>query len=259
MSERRLYGGSNADIVALARRMREIPEVWAVFERIGFHDYMTAEESTTLAAHLRRCNELITKDRDFKYIESGDAMLSYGLLARLGEGLWTDADLDGLTVDHFLSDRRCYLETGERNPDTIPRSFGSPIGKPIELGWVVALAREVEARPDMWRYFSGLSGRQHSDVRGRARSKHGDPIMIFCWLFTARYCLWNRIRISGRIFSLLYGKLRALETDKARAMFGEHWASQKSIRDITDVDAVRMFFADSRDVNLDVYFEDLDR
>lgn len=232
MTERKFRTPTNAELIALTRHLREQPDIWALFKRVGFREYLTRDEITFVSQQIPK----IVYDflADEVYSHHDDVSITVGLLERLADGILTDADLEGEWVAGFIADRR-----------ELPPPYEHFFRKPTELGWVMALAREVDANPACWAYFEGLTEFEHDSPRDRPLP---NPIDDNLSQFRFKHCLKNRYS-NIFIYPLLYGKL------------------QGRLDDITDIKSVKRFLLRdhtsepklSGGVNLDVYFEDLNR
>lgn len=227
MNKARGYGGSNQEIISLARTMQKDEHLWSIFQRIGFRDYLSEDEIQWVSKHARTTAATIGADHLF----GSDQLLTIGLLERCADEIWTIENLEIEEVDKFLSDRRCYLPDGTYNMHrTVTNDH------PIELGWVMALAREVHAHPKWWDYFRKLSDEERAKP-----DRNNDPVELRRLQFKFKHCLFNRAQIP--IFALLYGKLN------------------EELRDITNVDAVAKFLIEKGGLGVapNTYFEDLNR
>lgn len=132
----------NAKVVEFTRQLRNEAEVWPIFERVGFREYFSMEEIRFLH---RRIPQIAPRQAADRPIKSLDWMISFGLLGRLADGLIVDSDLDGKWVSGFIIDR-WHVPSVERNG--LRQSGG---WRPVELGWVMALAREIAKDPSTLR------------------------------------------------------------------------------------------------------------
>lgn len=198
---------------------------------------MTIDDAVFLHKKLPRVAYEAWREQSFDDLQ--DALMAIGLLYRLADGLLSDGDLEGKWVATFIEDRR-------KVPPVLKYGRSQPGGwKPIELGWVMALAREVDADPKCWEYFSKLSQEQLDNPRLRPGL---DPVLWKKNLFVDKYSLVNRDSSLG-IFALLYAK------------------KNQEIDDITDINQVKIALRGSHRTeaslvggfNLDIYFEDLNR
>jgi hypothetical protein len=230
----------NEQIIGLTRRLRNDPEVWEIFKRVGFREYLTENEIVFLLNKIPHVgfNEFNPPELD---IQGDDWKISIGLLERLADGMLTDADLEGEWVSAFIQDR-WHTPIDQNNHST---------QKPTELGWIMALAREIEADPNNWKYFINLTEFQHDSPRDRPLP---NPIAFRSSQFRLKHCLGNRESTLG-IWPLLYAKHEKYSKPK------------KKIDNITNIDQVKRALSDSHKTepnwlggyNLDIYFEDLNR
>ncbi len=232
-------------VVGLTRRLREDPEVWPLFERVGFRDYLSGDEVAFVLTKVGRVGFHEFNPPDLN-IEAGDWKICVGLLERLAGGLLSDAELEGEWVARFVEDRWHTPSVGEG-------IYQKGTVKPVELGWVMALARDVDADPKNWAYFTGLTPLQYMSPRDRPLP---NPIQIRIGQFRTKHCLSNRDSTLG-IWPLLFCRLQ-----------DERYARpERFITDLTDVEQVKRALAPFHQttpnltggVNLDVCFKDLNR
>ncbi len=233
-----LEAPTDNQIIALTRHVRdEHAEIWRIYQRIGFREYPSIEELIHIHEILPSISAKLWNNSNADIHQ--DKFISLGLLARLADGLLTDSDLDGKWVAEFIEDRRQVtpsLKNGRRS---------SGGWKPIELGWIMALAREVDSDPKYWSYFTSLSKQQHENARLRP---YPDIVYWKKCQFRDKHCLMNRETSLG-IFPLLYakkeGKISSItDIEQVKAVLGREHRTQPSILG---------------GFNLDCYFEDLNR
>ena len=227
-------------VTGLTRRLRNDPEVWPIFERVGFREYMTMEEVGFVRRKVSDTG-VIEFNNPALNIKGSDWLISIGLLERLADGMLMDVDLEGEWVAEFISDRW-----------HTPSSEGKSTCKPIELGWIMALAREIIADPKNIEYFMGLTDFQHCNPRERPVQ---NPIQNRKNQFCTKHCLNNRDTTLG-IWPLLY----SWHPDYAHLQSAQ-------IDDITNIEQAKKALANRHEsepnitggYNLSVYFEDLNR
>lgn len=227
-------------LAQLTRHIRdEHSEVWSIFKRVGFREYMTRDEIAFVSRSIGNISYKLWK----RECSDGhqDAKITVGLLARLADSMLSDDELEGKWVANFIADRR-------KVPPRIVNGYTQHGGsRPIELGWVMALAREVDAESYCWEYFSSLSQFELTVARERPRP---NPIEDKLIQFGFKHCLSNRYSNLG-IYPLLFAKLDGVITD------------------ITDIEQAKIALSSNAVTNkkptikggfiLDDYFEDLNR